>query len=272
MSPHRTKSGLATRSSRPQSARVRLIWGMVVNNLLCKQGFHVSLFASVTGALMFLAVALPAQAAFIVGGSTLLTPSHANQLEAWLGQGPITLTNIFTKGPGSTASTFHAAADNKGPPFSIMQSTENTGASATVGGYNPQPWTADSNYNLTPVVADRTAFLFNLTTGQKFAQRTSDMLGRYQTFNATTYGPTFGGGHDLYVNSALSGGYSNLFSYGAGNFASIVDGSAYDGANMVVGAVEVFHISSVPIPAALPLLGTALSGFGLLAWRQRVRE
>ena len=32
----------------------------------------------------------------IVGGSALLTAGTASQLETWLGEGPLTLTNIFT--------------------------------------------------------------------------------------------------------------------------------------------------------------------------------
>lgn len=36
-----------------------------------------------------------ASAATILGGSALLTTSYANQLESWLGEGNITITNIY---------------------------------------------------------------------------------------------------------------------------------------------------------------------------------
>ena len=166
-----------------------------------------------------------ASAATVVGGSDLLSAASANQLESWLGQGPLTLTNVFDKAPGSTSHDFHVAADGKGATFSIIEFlTDPNGTPfdkpVILGGFNPQSWNNAGNYVLTPREVDRTAFVFNLTQGLKLDQRkdasTTD-LGQYQTFGHVSYGPTFGGGHDLSAGPgeiSLNTGYSYLFSYG----------------------------------------------------------
>ena len=67
--------------------------------------------------------AAPARAVVVVGGSSLLSPVGAAQLETWLDatplySGSLQLTNIFTKTAGSTGLDFHAAVDGRDPPFS----------------------------------------------------------------------------------------------------------------------------------------------------------
>lgn len=213
-----------------------------------------------------LLVSLPANATLIIGGSALLDPAGASQLENWLGTGPVTLTNIFTKGVGSTSANFHTAADGMGATFSVMKVTQN-GITKTIGGYNPQNWNPSSGYNMVANPADRTAFIFNLSDLALYRER-ADGFGPWQTYNWTSYGPTFGGGHDIYVNNTLTSGYSYLFSYGADatQFKSIVDGSAYAGLNMFINSLEVFTIAAaVPEPGTYPLLltGLCLIGFTL---------
>ena len=66
-------------------------------------------------------------AGMIVGGSTLLTPTYVSELETWLGEGPLELTNVYTKAPGNTSLDFHAAVDGLGPTFVVMQATEDSG-------------------------------------------------------------------------------------------------------------------------------------------------
>jgi WD40 repeat protein len=135
--------------------------------------------------------------------------ADATQLETWLGQGPLTLTNIFDKAPRLTGVDFHAAADGKGATFSVIEVVGMYGGDlfdkpVLVGGYNPQSWNSFGDWGFTPLDADRTAFVFNLTQGLKFDQRqdaATTNRGVYQTLNSVGYGPTIGGGHDLTVGA-----------------------------------------------------------------------
>jgi hypothetical protein len=146
-----------------------------------------------------------ALAGSIVGGSSLLSLADVSQLETWLGEGPLTLTNVYTKAPGDTAATFHAAVDGNGRTFFVGEFDADapyTGGTQRLGGYNPQSWSSSGDYNLTPNTEDKDAFLFNLTQSFVYRQR-----GMHQTMNYPTYGPTFGGGHDLFIDELLDWGY-----------------------------------------------------------------
>lgn len=230
------------------------------------------------GLCLLAAISSRAQAGVIVGGSTLLGLGDVAQLEAWLGEGPLTLTNIFTHVPGDglTSTDFHAAADGQGRTFSVVQVV--TPVSRVVGGYNPQSWHSSGVYNLTPDDVDRTAFVFNLTTATLLPQITGDGpggTGRWQTYNYTAYGPTFGGGHDLVLYPNLDTGYGNTFSYGGppGGGPNVLGLTGF--ASATYGTLEVFTIASapaVPEPSSFVLTAIAFTACGVVARRRPQRR
>ncbi|WP_257626498.1 PEP_CTERM-anchored TLD domain-containing protein [Janthinobacterium sp. NKUCC06_STL] len=218
--------------------------------------------------------ALPAASA-----QSLLNGAQEAQLSAWLGEGPLALTAIYTKSAGDTSRDFHLAADGKGRTFSVMQASNSAGQTWLVGGYNPQSWNSSGNYNMTPEDRDRTAFIFNLTSGQHFRQTPKtyalDSVGAYQTFNDINAGPTFGIGADLGMSADLStNGISSRYSYidpVNGIFgASLLDGTPYGSyPNVTFGAMQVFSVSAVPEPAMLQLLLAGLLLVGTATVRHR---
>ena len=211
-------------------------------------------------------------------GPSLLTSSNQALLQTWLGEGPFALANIYTKAKGDTSLDFHKASDGKGRTFSIMEATNSSGQTWLVGGYNPQSWSSTDGMHITMDDNQRTAFLFNLTSGFMLPQLkqyfNGDGIGKDQTYNQADYGPTFGYGHDLYVPQDLTnGGSSFLYTYNylgqPSTGVSLLDGSIWQGNNVTFGAIQVFTISAVPEPATYGLL---LAGMGVLLAVRRCKR
>jgi hypothetical protein len=221
--------------------------------------------------------AMPAQANF-------LTPATQAQLEGWLGEGPLVLTNIFTKvvGDPQTSLDFHAAVDGMGRTFTLIEILPDVvqplsvqplsfvslaSTNPIVGGYNPQSWSSSGGYNLTVPADERTAFIFNLTTNtlqeQKLASEpTLGDPGVYQTYNAAGFGPTFGFEYDLRVGASLASGSARQYSYGpTGSNGQNIVGEIFQSNNIQIGRIEVYTIAAappsvVPEPTSLALLAS----------------
>jgi hypothetical protein len=208
----------------------------------------------------------------------LLTPSDERSLAAWLGQGPISLNTLYAKQADDDAADFHAAVDNKGKTIFVAEVTTKAGASFLVGGYNPQSWNSGGGYTMTSANNDRTAFLFNLSTGALHRQMLrgvgTEQMGAYQTFNDSALGPTFGSGHDFSISEDLDTGYSLLYSYAddrLGNLnRSIADNALYkDMDDLYIGQLEVYSVAVVPEPAQVSLL---LAGIAVVAVARRKKR
>lgn len=230
-----------------------------------RQGFLVWVAAAMA---YLVAASQSAEATpYITGGpTTLLSYSDAQRLETWLGRGSIGFTCVFSKSSGDekTSVDFHAAVDGRGETFSIVEVMETHGNSyQIIGGYNPQSWYSPSRseYYITPYDADRTAFLFNLTTVEVQRQVAGQPIGQYQTVNGVDYGPTFGVGHDLHVWSSLSEGSACAYSYGVPTGTNII-GWPHSYSEFDIGTIEIFEIVPVPLPSAalLSVLGLGAAG------------
>lgn len=190
-------------------------------------------------------------AATIIGTSDLLTLGYANQIETWLGEGAIGLTRIYAKQSGHNSVNFHNAVNGQGRTIVLLEVSSH---SKIIGGYATTSWTNSSDYNYT---SNANAFVFNLTNPT--VRYHSYNFSTAETYNNSTYGPTFGNGHDIYVNSSLSGGYGYGYAYRSttrtgnpdisnmGHSYSIV-GDGINASSLTYGKIEVFTITNNPVP------------------------
>jgi len=103
---------------------------------------------------------------------------------------------------GDASSHFHKACDGKGPTVVIVETTDGN----MFGGYTDVSWSTAGSYG-----ASSKAFLFRLRPVMTHYDIKSGRTA-YAIYRHSSYGPTFGNGHDLYVaSSALSStsSYSN---------------------------------------------------------------
>jgi hypothetical protein len=229
--------------------------------------------ALLTAAALALGLGLPP--ALAQSGAPPLDPTLEGQLERWLGAGDLVFSNVYTRqGDADNSLDFHAAADGRGPTFTLLRVSDPAGKAWLVGGYNPQSWDQADGWHITPRDFQRTAFLFNYTVPAVYRQVSSSFelpsQGSFQTFNAPDQGPTFGAGPDLLVNDALDTALSWRLSYGdpAGEGRSIIDGSV-GGRFFAVDALEVYAVSPIPEPAEAAMLAGGLGLVALAARRRR---
>jgi hypothetical protein len=163
---------------------------------------------------LFISLFLAANAAtagMVTNDTEILSAAGHEQLATWLGE-DVDLTRIFAKGiDGTTGGDWHAEVDNQGRTFTIMEVFNGTDR-RIAGGYNQFSWNSTGR---TVQSTSKENFLFNLTSGIKYQKNN---LSNYQTYNNTSYGMTFGKGHDLHVRQDLTTGHTNIGrSYGDRN-------------------------------------------------------
>ena len=140
---------------------------------------------------------------------------------------------------GFAASTFHSKCDYTSNTLTIVESGSNI-----FGGFTSATWDGSGDYK-----SDSKAFLFSLknSLNRPLLMKQKSSSYTYSIYASPSYGPTFGGGHDLHIssNSNLNTvSYSNLDSYqfdlynsGSSESKSFLAGSY----NFKVDEIEVFH-------------------------------
>ena len=189
-----------------------------------------------------------AKTGFVRAG-TLLTPKHAKLINGWTGtirQQNWTLLYQATR-DGFEANTFHNMCDGQGPTLVVLRSN-----GYLFGGFTPAPWSRSGAY-----VSNASTFLFTLTNPHNIqpTKLAANVSVPNHTYCHAGYGPTFGGGHDLYVQN----GSGKAGTQATSNFPHSFFDSTGKGGNLWTGStslqineVEVYAQTSTQAPFSWP--------------------
>jgi len=129
---------------------------------------------------------------------------------------------------GFTSTVFHTLCNGKGPTLTIIKNNQDR----VCGGFNYNSWSSDESYNNSNA---EKCFLFSLTKGEKYDTNPS---AQNIVYNAEAYGPTFGGGNDLYIAADMK---TNSNSSTKSSYA-IPDNNELTGTNkFIVVDIEVYN-------------------------------
>ncbi len=133
-------------------------------------------------------------------GSVLLSRDNQALINQWVGEPYRTWVRCYqltTDTPTPSSTAFHAQCGNRGPSVVVISVNEKL-----FGGYTENSWSAGYGYR-----GYDKAFLYSLTEEKKYP------LGHnytHSTYSHISYGPTFGNGHDVYINSSMQLVYCNF--------------------------------------------------------------
>jgi len=157
------------------------------------------------------------------------------------GGGPKPKLTLLYRGSrdGFNAGAFHTRCDGKGANITIIKAQ---GRANIFGGFVPDNWSATGAYG-----TDRRSWLFSLVNSHGKPVRL-EPTGSNMQYNASGYGPTWGGGHDLHVNTNMKSTSNycspNDFRTVKSGFDSVsVDANLLSGSsNFTVEEIEVFGV------------------------------
>jgi len=125
-------------------------------------------------------------------GSIVSTVDHNMLLLTWISEAcktPRLSLKLLWKGTvdGFGASTFHNKCNNQGTTVTVVLSESNF----IFGGFTTKSWAGNNAYTHDPE-----AFIFSLTHKTKLSKQKNPS---YSIYCSSNHGPTFGGGHDIYI-------------------------------------------------------------------------
>ena len=146
-------------------------------------------------------------------GTSFLNNDEKKLISKWISPNRVIKFNLLfsTNKNGDSSSTFHYYCDGVFPTVTVVVDT----SGRRFGGYSTQNWcqsTVGANYATAP-----DSFIFSLSNKQKYGLVKFNTNGIYRN---NSYGPVFGGGHDLCLaNSCRSNtsSYCSKSSYETGN-------------------------------------------------------
>ena len=142
-----------------------------------------------------------------------------------------------------TAKSFHDRCDNIPNTVTVIRNNLNF----IFGGFTSARWNS-----IDGGIADPNAFIFSLRrngASSNYKLMIQPDHSDYAIFGYSSYGPTFGGGHDILINdeSNINPGYSYIHSYPLSTYPSGSDESTFlagDEGNWLTTEIEVYHLYS----------------------------
>ena len=114
-----------------------------------------------------------------------------NKIYEWSGGKNIELLYRGTR-DGMSANTFHNKCNNKGATITLIKNDKGN----IFGGYTSISWTSYNNYR-----SASDSFIFTLTNIYGISPtKFSNSNTNYSIYDHSNYGPTFGGGNDIYID------------------------------------------------------------------------
>ncbi len=141
---------------------------------------------------------------------------------------------------GFDALTFHRLCDGQANTVTVIKNTNGF----IFGGYTSIPWSSSGGYK-----TDSTAFLFSLTNPSNTPLKLKVKPGQNAVSHYSLFGPTFGGGHDLYVSSLSNTNRNSFMNFSSYEFPNVLSGN--EGGEFIVGGsdngfqiveIEVFQV------------------------------
>mmetsp|Transcript_32027 Transcript_32027/g.88488 ORF Transcript_32027/g.88488 Transcript_32027/m.88488 type:complete len:731 (+) Transcript_32027:106-2298(+) len=155
---------------------------------------------------------LPVPPAIHIDNTIIMNRAHLDMVTSWLAvdgknQGLELLYRASRDGWRGTE--FHSKCDDRGPTVTLAKVAGPEGF--IIGGYLDQPWNSNNGY-----FVSSKAFLFTLHCSAGLGPTKMPLKGsnnEYAANGSSSYGPTFGGGHDLHIAdnaNASSSSYANV--------------------------------------------------------------
>ena len=169
-------------------------------------------------------------------GTSFLNNDEKKLISKWISPNKVLKFNLlFSTGKnGDSTSSFHYYCDGVFPTVSVVLDT----SGRRFGGYSTQNWCQSAvggTYSTAPE-----SFIFNLSNKQKYGL--SNKFDTNAIYRHNSYGPTFGGGHDLYLSNSCksnTNSYCNKSAYNTGG-NNLLGNSGQT--NFQVSYYEVYHV------------------------------
>ncbi|KAG4084043.1 TLD-domain-containing protein [Neocallimastix lanati (nom. inval.)] len=125
--------------------------------------------------------------------SVIVTKNENRMIYNWINENNIKCKLLYRASTnGDSPTSFHSCCDGKGPTITFIKTDDGK----RIGGFTKISWSSPSNnYNYK---ADPDSFIFSLDTCQKL-----EKVGNreFAVCHYSNRGPTFGGGHDIFIFS-----------------------------------------------------------------------